>query len=60
MVKPNWKIYMSHVPAIKGRMEKDIDEVGKIAHNIKVKLEQMDRNVLTDINISRSMAYEFT
>jgi hypothetical protein len=57
MVKSNRKIYMTHVPAIKGRMEKDIDEVGKIARNIKVKLEQMDRNVLTDINLS---AYEFT
>jgi syntaxin 1B/2/3 len=28
-------------------MEKDIDEVGKIARNVKVKLEQMDRNVQT-------------
>jgi syntaxin 1B/2/3 len=26
-------------------MEKDIDEVGKIARNVEVKLEQMDRNV---------------
>jgi hypothetical protein len=51
---------MTHFPVIKGRMEKDIDEVGKIARNIKVKLEQMDRNVLTNINISRSTTYEFT
>ncbi|CAN6219039.1 unnamed protein product [Urochloa humidicola] len=36
----------SAMKAIKGRMEKDIDEVGKIARNIKVKLEQMDRNNL--------------
>ncbi|XP_015694780.1 syntaxin-132-like [Oryza brachyantha] len=32
--------------AIKRRMEKDIDEVGKITRNIKVKLEEMDRNNL--------------
>lgn len=51
---------MMHLPAIKGRMEKDIDEVGKIARSIKVKLEQMDRNVLTDINLSSSAAPEFT
>ncbi|WVZ66146.1 hypothetical protein U9M48_015414 [Paspalum notatum var. saurae] len=37
----------SAMKAIKGRMEKDIDEVGKIARNVKVKLEQMDRNVET-------------
>ncbi|KAL6656664.1 hypothetical protein ACP70R_004444 [Stipagrostis hirtigluma subsp. patula] len=36
----------SAMKAIKRRMEKDIDEVGKIARNIKVKLEQMDRNNL--------------
>ncbi|KAL6840746.1 hypothetical protein ACP4OV_029610 [Aristida adscensionis] len=36
----------SAMKAIKGRMEKDIVEVGKIARNIKVKLEQMDRNNL--------------
>lgn len=36
----------SAMKAIKGRMEKDIDEVGKIARNVKVKLEQMDRNNL--------------
>lgn len=38
---------MTHLPAIKGRMEKDIDEVVKVARNVKVKLEQMDRNVKT-------------
>jgi len=47
----NWKsetfVQISCLPAIKGRMEKDIDEVGKIARNVKVKLEQMDRNVQT-------------
>ena len=47
----NWKsetfVQISRLPAIKGRMEKDIDEVGKIARNVKVKLEQMDRNVQT-------------
>ncbi|TVU38600.1 hypothetical protein EJB05_11982, partial [Eragrostis curvula] len=36
----------SAMKAIKVRMEKDIDEVGKIARNVKVKLEQMDRNNL--------------
>ncbi|KQK15931.1 hypothetical protein BRADI_1g25880v3 [Brachypodium distachyon] len=38
----------SAMKAIKGRMEKDIDEVGKIARNIKMKLEQMDRNNLNN------------
>ncbi|VAH29422.1 unnamed protein product [Triticum turgidum subsp. durum] len=38
----------SAMKAIKGRMEKDIDEVGKIARSIKVKLEQMDRNNLAN------------
>ena len=51
---------MTHLPAIKGRMEKDIDEVGKIARNIKVKLERMDRNVLTMIDLSKSATHEFT
>uniref|UniRef100_A0ACD5V020 Uncharacterized protein n=1 Tax=Avena sativa TaxID=4498 RepID=A0ACD5V020_AVESA len=36
----------SVMKSIKGRMENDIDQVGKIARNIKVKLEQMDRNNL--------------
>jgi syntaxin 1B/2/3 len=36
---------LTHLPAIKGRMEKDIDEVGKVARSVKVKLEQMDMNV---------------
>ncbi|GJN11562.1 hypothetical protein PR202_ga29761 [Eleusine coracana subsp. coracana] len=36
----------SAMKAIKVRMEKDIDEVGKIARNVKVKLEQTDRNNL--------------
>ncbi|OEL28794.1 putative syntaxin-131 [Dichanthelium oligosanthes] len=36
----------SAMKAIKVRMEKDIDEVGKITRNVKVKLEQMDRNNL--------------
>ena len=51
---------MTHLAAIKGRMEKDIDEVGKIARNIKVKLEKIDRNVMADINLPKSAAYEFT
>uniref|UniRef100_A0A453BCV2 Syntaxin N-terminal domain-containing protein n=1 Tax=Aegilops tauschii subsp. strangulata TaxID=200361 RepID=A0A453BCV2_AEGTS len=38
----------SAMKAIKGRMEKDIDEVGKIARSIKVKLERMDRNNLAN------------
>ncbi|GJN32527.1 hypothetical protein PR202_gb21041 [Eleusine coracana subsp. coracana] len=37
---------ITQLAAIKVRMEKDIDEVGKIARNVKVKLEQMDRNNL--------------
>uniref|UniRef100_A0A0E0LLJ1 t-SNARE coiled-coil homology domain-containing protein n=1 Tax=Oryza punctata TaxID=4537 RepID=A0A0E0LLJ1_ORYPU len=36
----------SAMKAIKKRMEKDIDEVGKITRTIKVKLEEMDRNNL--------------
>uniref|UniRef100_A0ACD5ULY2 Uncharacterized protein n=1 Tax=Avena sativa TaxID=4498 RepID=A0ACD5ULY2_AVESA len=36
----------SVMKSIKGRMENDIDQGGKIARNIKVKLEQMDRNNL--------------
>ncbi|KAF0905281.1 hypothetical protein E2562_003879 [Oryza meyeriana var. granulata] len=36
----------SSMKAIKRHMEKDIDEVGKITRNIKVKLEEMDRNNL--------------
>ena len=51
---------MTHLPAIKGCMEKDIDEVGKITRNIKVKLEKMDRNVMTDIDLPKSAAYEFS
>ncbi|PWZ14935.1 putative syntaxin-131 [Zea mays] len=37
----------SAMKVIKERMEKDIDGVLKIARNVKVKLEQMDRNVWT-------------
>ncbi|CAM0906116.1 unnamed protein product [Alopecurus aequalis] len=36
----------SAMKSIKGRVEKDIDDVGKIARTIKVKLEKMDRNNL--------------
>lgn len=31
--------------AIKQRMEKDVDEVGKIARFIKSKIEEIDRDV---------------
>jgi len=31
--------------AIKKRMEKDIDEVGKIAHGVKAKIEAINREV---------------
>ena len=33
--------------AIKKRMEKDIDEVGKIAHGVKTKIEAISRDVLS-------------
>lgn len=32
--------------AIKKRMEKDIDEVGKIAHGVKAKIEAINREVM--------------
>ena len=32
---------------IKKRMEKDVDEVGKIAQNVRAKLEAIDKTVLT-------------
>jgi syntaxin 1B/2/3 len=32
--------------AIKKRMEKDIDEVGKIAHGVKAKIEAINRDVM--------------
>ncbi|XP_077242181.1 syntaxin-132-like [Tasmannia lanceolata] len=38
----------SSMKAIKQRMEKDMDEVGKIAHNIKARLEEIDRDNLTN------------
>lgn len=31
--------------AIKQRMEKDVDEVGKVARSIKSKIEELDREV---------------
>ncbi|KAK6147388.1 hypothetical protein DH2020_018300 [Rehmannia glutinosa] len=34
--------------AIKQRMEKDVDEVGKIARSIKTKIEELDRENLTN------------
>ncbi|MCL7037042.1 hypothetical protein MKW94_019135 [Papaver nudicaule] len=34
--------------AIKQRMAKDIDEVGKIAHNLKIKLDQIDKDNLAN------------
>ncbi|KAJ0966110.1 hypothetical protein J5N97_027248 [Dioscorea zingiberensis] len=37
----------SAMKVIKQRMEKDVDEVGKIARNIKTKLEEIDRDNLT-------------
>lgn len=36
---------MPLILAIKQRMEKDIDEVGKIAHLAKSKLEELDKDV---------------
>ncbi|XP_020971511.1 uncharacterized protein LOC107625335 isoform X2 [Arachis ipaensis] len=33
-------------PAIKKRMEKDIDKVGKIAHGVKTKVEAVNRDVM--------------
>ncbi|KAG4961082.1 hypothetical protein JHK87_037715 [Glycine soja] len=45
----------SAIKAIKKRMEKDIDEVGKIAHGVKTKIEAISRDVLSywlNINLS--------
>ncbi|MCI14606.1 syntaxin-132-like, partial [Trifolium medium] len=36
----------SAMKAIKKRMEKDIDEVGKIAHGVKAKIEAINREVM--------------
>lgn len=36
---------MSCSPAIKQRMEKDVDEVGKVARSVKTKVEELDREV---------------
>lgn len=33
------------IAAIKKRMEKDVDEVGKIARNVKAKIEAINREV---------------
>jgi hypothetical protein len=33
-------------------MEKDVDEVGKIAHFIKLKIEELDREVKSDSTCS--------
>ncbi|KAH7675672.1 syntaxin 1B/2/3 protein [Dioscorea alata] len=38
----------SAMKVIKQRMEKDVDEVGKIARNIKTKLEEIDRDNLAN------------
>ena len=38
---------VSKWPAIKKKMEKDVDEVGSIARFIKGKLEELDREVLS-------------
>lgn len=38
---------MTLLSAIKKRMEKDIDEVGKIAHGVKTKIEAISRDVLS-------------
>lgn len=37
---------VQHYSAIKKRMEKDIDEVGKIARSVKGKLEVISRDVM--------------
>lgn len=37
------------ISAIKKRMEKDIDEVGKIARNVKGKLEAVNKDVILDL-----------
>ena len=37
--------------AIKQRMEKDVDEVKKIAHHIKTKIEELDKEVRSEIFI---------
>ncbi|KAG2371615.1 Syntaxin-132 protein [Vigna angularis] len=45
----------SAMKGIKKRMEKDIDEVGKIAHGVKTKIEAINRDVLSywlNINLS--------
>lgn len=43
----NW-VFMSWSVAIKQRMEKDVDEVGKIARFIKSKIEAVDRDVRSE------------
>ncbi|KAG6385161.1 hypothetical protein SASPL_153989 [Salvia splendens] len=40
--------YRVFVPAIRKRMEKDVDEVGKIARGIKVKIETMNKDNLAN------------
>lgn len=45
----HWDSVNDHIyfiTVIKQRMEKDVDEVGKIARNIKTKLEEIDRDVM--------------
>ena len=37
---------MTLFSGMKKRMEKDIDEVGKIAHGVKTKIEAINRDVL--------------
>lgn len=36
---------MACTPAIKQRMEKDVDEVGKVARFVKSKVEELDKEV---------------
>lgn len=39
-------LIVSLISAIKQRMEKDVDEVGKVARLAKSKLEQLDKDVI--------------
>uniref|UniRef100_A0ACD5UMJ1 Uncharacterized protein n=2 Tax=Avena sativa TaxID=4498 RepID=A0ACD5UMJ1_AVESA len=52
----------SSIKEIKGRMEKDMDEVGKMAHHMKEKLNRIFQSVLTPIlnNLSNGRGYSVT
>jgi hypothetical protein len=43
------KIIIGNFSEIKRQMEKDVEEVTKIAHKAKASLEQLDREVYVDI-----------